>query len=345
MAAPLPAPALGRLASWLGVAAALVGSTLGYLEGSVWPIQRLGGGYVGLGDTYFAIEDCVLDHRDGRVSGLVVLQSSEPIGSIEEARVFLIWVDEVTVEFERTAFDGKGVLADGGHRAEWAVRRVAVPAGKRFAGAALEGSYRDLAGNSHRLGGQLADGSPTNAENARVSRVYDRLVAGGEARIAEAIEGLGASDWTDRSGAAHALAQVRARADLAVPALLARLAVERYARVKDDIVYALGQYGAEAALAVPAILALIRSPSSGHVVRINALRALGEIGPAASDAVPDLVGVLTANNGTHRLLAIQSLGRMGPAAKVARPDLERLRDVPDGNTQAAVREALARLAD
>jgi hypothetical protein len=52
-------------------------------------------------------------------------------------------------------------------------------------------------------------------------------------------------------------------------------------------------------------------------IRRGAARALGEIGPEAKDAVPELVGAL--DDEDMDLIAVWALGRIGPAAIAAVP--------------------------
>jgi HEAT repeat protein len=60
-------------------------------------------------------------------------------------------------------------------------------------------------------------------------------------------------------------------------------------------------------------------------VRSGAASVLGEIGPAAKDAVPDLIEALKDRD--MRPIAVGALGRIGPAAKDAVPALiEALKD-------------------
>jgi hypothetical protein len=56
-------------------------------------------------------------------------------------------------------------------------------------------------------------------------------------------------------------------------------------------------------------------------VRRAAARALGEIGPGAKDAVPDLVEAL--NDADMDLIAVWALGKIGPAAIAVVPAMRR----------------------
>lgn len=57
---------------------------------------------------------------------------------------------------------------------------------------------------------------------------------------------------------------------------------------------------------------------SPHVnIRREAARALGEIGPGAKDAVPELIEAL--NDEDMDLITVRALGQIGPAARPAAP--------------------------
>ena len=56
-------------------------------------------------------------------------------------------------------------------------------------------------------------------------------------------------------------------------------------------------------------------------VRRGAAKALGEIGPGAKDAVPELVEAL--DDEDMDLIAVWALGRIGPAARAAVPAIKR----------------------
>jgi HEAT repeat protein len=57
-------------------------------------------------------------------------------------------------------------------------------------------------------------------------------------------------------------------------------------------------------------------------VRVGAARALGEVGPAAKEAVPALIAALKGMDDGVRESAASALGRIGPAAREAIPALE-----------------------
>ena len=64
-------------------------------------------------------------------------------------------------------------------------------------------------------------------------------------------------------------------------------------------------------------------------MRRAAAEVLGGLGPAAKDAVPDLVKLLDDPDEGVRWAAASALGGIGPAAKDAAPDLVKLLKDPD----------------
>src|SRR5205823_299713 len=67
-----------------------------------------------------------------------------------------------------------------------------------------------------------------------------------------------------------------------------------------------------------------RNEKTEREVRWNAALALGEIGPAARDAVPALIAALKAKDDSDSWAAAAALGGIGPAAKAAVPALHKL---------------------
>jgi HEAT repeat protein len=104
--------------------------------------------------------------------------------------------------------------------------------------------------------------------------------------------------------------------------------------VRAKAIVALGRIGPAAKEAVADLIAAFKD---GPVrVRISAAEALGWIGPAAKEAVPDLVAALKERDEIIRSTAAQALGRIGPAAAAAIPDLiAALKDGPVRVRQSA----------
>ena len=70
-------------------------------------------------------------------------------------------------------------------------------------------------------------------------------------------------------------------------------------------------------------------------VRGAAAHALGGIGPAAKDAVPELAKLLKDPDADVRRAAAHALGGIGPAAKDAVPELAKLLKDPDAGVRGA----------
>lgn len=61
----------------------------------------------------------------------------------------------------------------------------------------------------------------------------------------------------------------------------------------------------------------MKDPKANPLDRKAAARALGMIGPAAADAIPDLIGLILDEKLDVNESAIRALGEIGPAAKDA----------------------------
>ncbi len=60
--------------------------------------------------------------------------------------------------------------------------------------------------------------------------------------------------------------------------------------------------------------------------RINAVKTIGWFGPAAKEAIPDLISALDDEEETMRREVVIALGNIGPAAQSAVPALTALKD-------------------
>jgi len=92
---------------------------------------------------------------------------------------------------------------------------------------------------------------------------------------------------------------------------------------------------------VPGLLVSLKSDQAG--VRAGAARTLGEIGPAARDAVPDLTAALRDDNLEVRQNAATSLGHIGPAAQPAAAELSAALKDSQWQVRRAAAYALGRL--
>ena len=77
--------------------------------------------------------------------------------------------------------------------------------------------------------------------------------------------------------------------------------------------------------------------------RQHAVKALGEIGPAAPEVVPALITALGDADTTVRRAAAYALGRIGPAAAEAVPALTTALQDPNRNVVDAVKTALEQI--
>ena len=116
-----------------------------------------------------------------------------------------------------------------------------------------------------------------------------------------------------------------------VPALVKRLK-DKDAGYRAFSAFALGQIGPAAKDAVPALVEALQDVSPN--VRLSSAYALGQIGLASSQAVPALIETLKDENRLVRSSVATALGKIGPAAKQALPELlnTALRD-QDGNVR------------
>jgi hypothetical protein len=118
-----------------------------------------------------------------------------------------------------------------------------------------------------------------------------------------------AGDLTLEPAAAEALRGVSADA---VPVLLGLLGSDQWDEWQSAL-RALGNMGPAARGAVPALLTLLGDPER----RLEAVRTLGRLG--AAEAVPHLIGLL--EDDKLRPAAMEALGHIGPAAREAIPAL------------------------
>lgn len=77
---------------------------------------------------------------------------------------------------------------------------------------------------------------------------------------------------------------------------------------------------------------------------VSAAQTLGNMGPAAKDAIPDLIKMLqSARMYGDRVLAAHVLGRIGPPAAAALPALKQALDDPNDHVRQSATEAIASL--
>jgi HEAT repeat protein len=146
---------------------------------------------------------------------------------------------------------------------------------------------------------------------------------------------LGSSDPKVRRAAIDASQELGPEATGLVPELASALGREDRAG-REAVCRALGGIGAGA---VAALLRVVRQPRTPRA----ALTALGEIGPAAKDAVTELRKFVRAQDRDLRWSAIDALGEIGPAAAAAVPDLRPLLESPDWAICGAALRCLRRI--
>ncbi|WP_422924275.1 HEAT repeat domain-containing protein [Singulisphaera sp. PoT] len=149
------------------------------------------------------------------------------------------------------------------------------------------------------------------------------------------VEGLDHDDTTAIVRALRKIGLDRKSAIEAASILLDLLRAELSA--SEDVAGVLGQIGRDV---VPNLIGILADDKAGTIACINAIAALGKIGPGASDAVPYLIEALQHSGAApslHREL-IQTLGSIGPAANPAVPELlEATRVESDTAVQALIR--------
>lgn len=126
----------------------------------------------------------------------------------------------------------------------------------------------------------------------------------------------------DRDFAAWLLGRIGPPAKDAVPALITLLKDDS-TEVQETAVNALGAIGPEARTALPALLQLLKDEQAWYKARQAAARMAAEISPEAPEVLTGLTAALRAENSLVRKAAVDALGQLGPKAKDAVPDLRR----------------------
>ncbi len=110
------------------------------------------------------------------------------------------------------------------------------------------------------------------------------------------------------------------------------------AGVRRNAVRTLGQIGPAAAEAMPALISALRDEHT--VFYSDAAKALGQIGPAAAEAMPALISALRDEHASVRRGAAEALKRIGPAAV---PALITALQAADWYVRRGAAEALKRI--
>lgn len=192
------------------------------------------------------------------------------------------------------------------------------------------------------LAARLGDTREDSGVRALCAQALARIPGG----LAPARDALAVALTDDRQtvrwAAAQAWATQPAAADATTLALLRRLArpgPDPYVRA--FAVWSLGQWGPAAAEALPELVLALDDARLGLG---SAAQALAKLGPAAAPAVPALAAQLEAPEARRRWNAAAALGRVGPAALTAEPTLVRaLNTDDDARVRAQAALALGRL--
>ena len=140
-----------------------------------------------------------------------------------------------------------------------------------------------------------------------------------------------------RKEAALALGQIGPAAKKAVPALRRALR-HRHSDLRVAAAEALWRLEQDRSV-VPILVAAVRHRDS----RDDAIEVLGRIGPAAEEAVPDLIYALKDDSFYIRTLAARALGQVGPKARAAIPALKDTLYADDPDERRAAADALKQI--
>jgi HEAT repeat protein len=160
--------------------------------------------------------------------------------------------------------------------------------------------------------------------------------AAGASAIPKLIDSLKDSSPDMRESAVKALGNIGERPSQVIPALVPMLRSSQPTSVRLEAAAALGAFGKRAAGAVSELIQTLSD--SDQELRARACTSLAQIGPAA---IPDLIESATHSiKSTVRLGAVRALGEMGPAATDALSALARISDSDrSAEVQQAAREA------
>lgn len=183
--------------------------------------------------------------------------------------------------------------------------------------------------------GLLADADPTMRDSAAGA-----LGGIGDARAVEPL--LALLDDPEpyvRRGAVYALGRLGKRGDVVAPALIA-LVDSDDASLRDTALSSLGSFPEQIDLVLPTLTAALAADET----RWEAARSIEKLGPAAKEAVPQLVEALADPANEYQQAVAEALGAIGPDAKAAAPALTKLLDHEDKWTRRAAGAALWNVA-
>ncbi len=156
------------------------------------------------------------------------------------------------------------------------------------------------------------------------------------------LEGLGANDPGKRRRPAYVLGVMGPKAKPALPALseaLLKVLESRGFRSWHEFAWAMGRMGPEGADALPAL----RKGLEKYPQNVAMHAAVAAIEGRMGEHLAPILAALKAESWSQRLIAAAALGELGPMAEAAIPEVEKLLDDPVGNVRLMAAEALVKL--
>jgi HEAT repeat protein len=194
-------------------------------------------------------------------------------------------------------------------------------------------------------------GSPDAESRRHAAHALGAIGPGAGAATPALVPILTDPDRSARVEAALALAKMAPASRAAVPAL-GRALEDAEPVVRVDAAFALFRLGAEARPAVPALVKALADPANDtnpgvfvFTTRELLAQALGRASAGTPDGVPALTAALDAGTEPMRLAAIRALGEVGPAAQSAGPQLRALLRDNSDQIREAVAETLRKVGD
>jgi HEAT repeat protein len=135
-------------------------------------------------------------------------------------------------------------------------------------------------------------------------------------------------------------------AEPAVAMLLQTLTKTVQTDLQKQIAYTLGEIGPAAKDAVPQLIELVKSSKDRDgFLNVSAAEALGKIGPAAATAVPTLINALKSDDVRLPTIAAEALGNIGAEARMAIPALIEAMKVTEKEHRDNFAEPLGKIAE
>lgn len=160
-----------------------------------------------------------------------------------------------------------------------------------------------------------------------------------DARVCSAL--MARLDTEDRDLVIRPLSRFKGQARDAVPMLVKIMNGKHPSVVRWNAARTLGKIGPDAAAAIPDLIAAL-TDADDHV-REHSAEALGDIGPLSTAAVPNLTAMLTDPITLIRRDAVRSLGNIGEASRPAIPEIEKLLKDREEVVRDAAKAALRRI--